>query len=41
MAPNTKEHDEDLLFQNRKGLRKGYPSTTVCSVRVSTGVSGV
>ena len=30
MAPNTEEHNEDLLFRNRGRLGRGYPSTTIC-----------
>ena len=41
MAPNTEEHNEDLLFRNRGRLGRGYPSTTICCRWVSTGVSGI
>ena len=41
MAPNTKEHDEGLLFRYRERLGRGYPSTTVYCTRVSTRVSGI
>ena len=41
MAPNTEEHDQNLLFRNRERLGRGYPSTTVSCRWVSTGVSRI